>query len=225
MRQFILHPLFAPAFIILYVLLAVLYILIGGATDTDFINAFTSGAMEYITYAGYAVTACIALWFIRDFQTPKLRLSYAMYLFLLACAVLREMGAQHWIPSKDSTAFKIRFFTNPNNPIGEKILAASILALVIGVVLYLLIKYTKPLMRGFFKFHPICWTVASLGGIAVVSKFIDRFPSNYYKAVGTKLEPLTHAWSVLIEESSEATIPLMFAIAVIQWHLSCKKNY
>ncbi len=227
MRKLILSPLFAPAFILIYVGFFVFYIFAtGAASNTSEINAFTGGAMEFITYFGYTLTAVIVLAFIGDFDTPKQHLPYAMYLFLLACAVLREMGAQHWIPSQDTTAFKLRFFTNPNNPLEEKLLSASILIFVIGIVLYLLIKYTKPVIHGFFKFNPICWSVASLGGIAVISKTIDRFPGNWRKYTGDSLEPLTQAWSVLLEETSEATIPLIFAIAVIQWHLMLQnKNH
>lgn len=228
MRKLILSPLFAPIFILAYVGFFVFYMFATGATsNASAINAFTGGAMEFITYFGYTLTAVIVLAFIRDFDTPKLHLPYAMYLFLLGCAVLREMGAQHWIASKDTTAFKLRFFTNPNNPIEEKLLSAGILVFVIGIVLYLLIKYTKPVIQGFFKLNPICWSIASLGGVAIVSKTIDRFPGNFRKYTGESLEPLTQAWSVLLEETSEATIPLMFAIAVIQWHLMQrnKKDY
>ena len=228
MRKLILSPLFAPAFILTYVGFFVFYIFASNAnTDAYAIKAFTSGSMEFITYFGYTLTAVIVLALISDFDTPKLHLPYAMFLFLLAMAVLREMGAQHWIASQDTTAFKLRFFTNPNNPIEEKLFSASILIFVIGIVVYLLIKYTKPLISGFFKFNPVCWSVASLGGIAIVSKTIDRFPGNYRKYTGESLEPLIQAWSVLLEETSEATIPLMFAIAVIQWHLlqKNKKNY
>ena len=221
MRQIILNPLFAPFFILLYVGICAV-ICIGGSADC--LKAFTSGPMEVITYTGYAITAVIALLFYKDFQTPSLRTPYIMFLTLLGCAVLREMGAQHWIPSKDTTAFKLRFFSNPDNPISEKLLAGAILLAVIGIVVYLLIKYTPTLFKGFFKFNPICWTVASMGGIAIVSKFADRFPGNYRKTTGEALDALTQGWIVLFEESGEATIPLMFAIAVIQWHLMQKKR-
>lgn len=221
MKKMILSPFFAPIFIIIYVGFCIL-LCIGSSADC--LKAFTEGPMEIITYTGYALTAVVALMFYKDFKAPSLRVSYAMFLFLLACAVLREMGVQHWIPSKDTTAFKLRFFSNPDNPISEKILAGAILLTVVSIVIYLLVKYTPTLIKGFFKMHPICWTVASMGGITIVSKFADRFPSNYRKSVGESLDALTQGWIVLFEESSEATIPLMFAIGVIQWHLISHKK-
>ncbi len=216
MKKIVLHPLFAGAFITVYIGLFMIYCF---GHNAGFIKGFTDHVTEVTTYLGYAISACIVLGFYRDFNGPKLRYSYLAFLFLLVCAVLREMGIQHWIPSKDTTAFKLRFFTNPDNPVGEKIFAAIILCIVIGVVIWLLIKYTRPLIKGFFQFNPICWTVATMGGIGIVTKFADRFPGNYRKAVGESLDPTMQAWIVLFEETGEATLPLLFAIAVIQWHL------
>lgn len=221
MKKLLLHPLFASVFILLYVGIFALYCL---GESADFIKGFTGGGMEIITYTGYTLSAVIVLWFAKDFNTTKLLPSYIAFLFLLGCAVLREMGVQHWIPSKDTTAFKIRFFTNPNNPIGEKILAGVILLTVISVVVWLLVKYTPTLIKEFFKFNPICWTVAAMGGIGIVTKFADRFPGNYRKAVGESLDPLVQSWIVLFEESGESTLPMLFAIAVIQWHLIKKET-
>lgn len=216
-------PLLAPLFIILYIGLIFGYCALSGAGQyADFIFHFTDTKMEFLTYSGYALTFLIVLFFYKDFDTPERKKSYLMFLFLTFCAVLREMGIQHWLPSKDTTAFKLRFFTNPDNPISEKLLSAFILITVLGVVLYLLIKYLPFLIKGFFKLNTVCWTVCSLGGIGVLCKIADRFPSNYWKSTGTQLDPETHAWIELFEESSEATLPLLFAMAVIQWHFSRK---
>lgn len=215
MKQIILHPLFSCVFVAVYISLLMAFCL---GQDTAFINYFTDNITEVTTYAGYAVSAIIVLIFARDFNTKALRRSYVAFLFLLGCAALREMGVQHWIPSRDTTAFKLRFFSNPDNPIGEKIFAGLILLIVISVVVWLLIKYTPTLVKGFFKCNPICWTVATMGGIGIITKFADRFPGNYRKAVGESLEPFTQAWIVLFEEVGEATLPLLFAVAVIQWH-------
>lgn len=223
MKKLLLHPLFATGFIMMYIGVFALYCF---GENADFIKGFTSGGMEVITYTGYALSAVIVLAFAEDFNNNKWLPSYGAFLFLLGCAVLREMGIQHWIPSKDSTAFKLRFFTNPNNPIGEKLLSAAILLTVISVVIWLLVKYTRPVIKGFFNFNPVCWTIAAMGGIGIVTKFADRFPGNYRKSVGEALDPMVQSWIVLFEESGEATLPLLFAIAVIQWHLMKKdKTY
>lgn len=221
MKKLILHPLFAGLFILLYIGTFMSYCL---GQSAIFIHNFTDTVTEITTYIGYAISAVIVLIFAKDFATKKLFPSYIAFLFLLGCAVLREMGVQHWIPSQDTTAFKLRFFTNPNNPLGEKLFAGCILLVVIGIVVWLLIKYTPTLIKGFFKFNPICWTIASMAGIGIVTKFADRFPGNYRKSVGESLEPLTQSWIVLFEEVGEATLPLLFAIAVIQWHFVKNKK-
>ncbi|MGN1063371.1 MAG: hypothetical protein ACI4QM_03510, partial [Alphaproteobacteria bacterium] len=217
MSKIILSPLTAPIAIIFYIGLIFLYCALNvGAQPADFIFHFTENGMEVLTYSGYLVSFIIVLALYKDFQTSEFKGSYLLFLFLTFCAVLREMGVQHWIPSQDTTAFKLRFFTNPDNPIGEKLLSAFLLVTVAGVIIYLLVRYLPRLIKGFFAFNPICWTVCSLGGIGVLCKIADRFPSNYWKSTGEQLDINTHAWIELFEESSEATLPLLFAFAVIQ---------
>ena len=215
MKKIFLSPLFAPTFVLCYVGgLGLIYL----QQSADDIMHFTGGLMEILTYVGYFVATGIFLLSAKDFKTPEQRCDYLLFFFLLICAVLRESGVQHWIPSKDTTAFKIRFFTNPNNPLSEKLLAAFLLLLVASVVGYLLIKYFPRLMRGFFHFEPVCWTVCTLGGTGVTAKFFDRFPGNYADMVGTKMSENMIALFSFIEETSEGTLPLLAALALIQMH-------
>lgn len=219
MKKFVLNPLFAPFCVILYMGVFFLYCLNKTAQG---IFDFVDGPFDVITYGGYLGGGLMILCFYKDYKTPFQKRSYFLFLFLLVCAVLREAGIQHWIPSQDSTAFKIRFFTNPANPIGEKILSLFILATVCGVVVYLLIKYVPAIIRGFFKLNPVYWTVCTFGGMGIISKFADRFPSNYWKSTGVQLDPMVHAWVELFEETGEATLPLLFALGVVQFHLMQK---
>lgn len=215
MKKIFLSPLFAPFFVLFYVAGFGFVYLQQSAHE---IMDFTSGLMEIVTYVGYVISFAVMLFAARDFKTSEKQRDYCLFFFLLICAVLRESGIQHWIPSKDTTAFKIRFFTNPNNPLSEKLLAAFLLLLVAGTVGYLLIKYLPRLIRGFFHFETVCWTICTLGGTGVVAKFFDRFPSNYADMTGSRLSENIIALFSFIEETSEGTLPLLVAMALIQAH-------
>lgn len=184
----------------------------------------TEGAIETITYAMYGVALITMVIFGRDFINTPQQTSYILFLVLWLAALLREMGIQHALTSTDTTAIKLRFFTNPNNPLSEKIVTAILVLSVVGVILKLLIQYTPKIIRGFFNFNPVYWTICTFGGIGVVSKIADRFPSNYYKSTGTKLTESTEIWFKLIEEAGEACLPLLFALALWQYHNSLKKQ-
>lgn len=55
-----------------------------------------------------------------------------------------------------------RFFTNPNNPLHEKLITACLLLMVTGVVLYLLRNYLKPVLSGFTRFQLVDWSIVTL---------------------------------------------------------------
>ena len=150
--------------------------------------------------------------------------SYFALLFLWLSALLREAGIQHWLTDHDTTAIKLRFFTNPNNPLSEKIVAAVLVVVVLGTAVWLLCRYMPGLFRGFFALNPLAWTVATFGGVGIVSQFADRFPSNYFKATGVRLDDTVIYWFKAMEESGEATLPLLFALGFIQYHLLREQN-
>lgn len=219
MKSILLNPLLAPLCVLCYVTLLFLWNINQSASD---IFLFCDTVLEFTTYLSYGIGLLVALWFYKDFGR-HMRLPYLLFLFLLFCAALREMGIQHWLTSTDTTAFKIRFFTNPTNPLSEKILAASILATVGGVVLYLLIRFIPSIIKGFFKFNPLYWTICTFGGTGIVCKIADRIPGNYRKATGVSMDPYLHSLFELLEESTESLLILLFALAIIQYHVLQKK--
>ncbi len=217
MIKLICNPLLAPFLTVSFLLLCGI---IGIACSPTDVGGFyeNDGGLETITYAGYAVGFVTAVLFCKDYIKTSKQTSYGLFLFLWLTALLREMGAQHWLTSTDTTAIKLRFFTNPNNPLSEKIVAGTLVLLVVGIIIKLLIEYTPKIIRGFFQLNPLYWTICTFGTIGLVSKFMDRFPSNYYKATGEYLDALTNAWFKLFEEGGEATLPLLFALGFIQFH-------
>ena len=89
------------------------------------------GLTETLTYLFYGLGGGIVFMLYEDhLNTPRQKTYYYMC-FLWFCALLREMGVQHWLTTHDSTAIKIRFFTNPNNPLYEKVFTFILLLIVV----------------------------------------------------------------------------------------------
>ena len=216
MKKIILNPLTAPiltAFFLMYANIFSHWLYAVASLE------FFGNESEVLTYTLYAVGFITALMYYRDFWKTDKQTTYFALLFLFGVTLLREMGAQHWLTKHDTTAIKIRFFTNPNNPLYEKIIAGAIVVVVVGVALWLLIKYIKPMVKGFFSFKPLYWTIATFGGVGMVSQFCDRFPSNYYKATGERLDVIALDVLKLFEEGGESCLPLLFALGFVQYHL------
>lgn len=223
MQKVLLSPLFAPVATVLAVglCIALSWILHPG-NPTFFFGE--DGENEFMTYAGYGIGLIVALGYARDYLKTDRQASYFALLFLWLSALLREAGIQHWLTDHDTTAIKLRFFTNPNNPLSEKIVAAVLVVVVLGTAVWLLCRYMPGLFRGFFALNPLAWTVATFGGVGIVSQFADRFPSNYFKATGVRLDDTVIYWFKAVEESGEATLPLLFALGFIQYHLLREQN-
>ena len=182
--------------------------------------------LEYITYGLYAVAGLTAVSFWRDFIKTDKQSTWIVLMGLWLAAFLREMGIQHWLTRHDTTAIKLRFFTNPNNPLHEKIISCVLVLAVLGMAGWLLIKYFKQMIRGFFHLSPLYWSIATFGGMGLISQICDRFPSNYFKATGLRLDSDTTIWLKLFEEGGEACLPIIFALAFIQYHQMkrCRPN-
>ena len=184
------------------------------------------GATETLTYLFYGfgggVIFCLAKDFLGD---PSKKKSYFAIVFLYIVMILRDMGAQGWLTTHDTVITKIRFFTSPNNPMYEKVIAAAVMLFILGVFLYLVVKYFKPLVKGLIHFEPITWTNVTMFVWMVFTQVMDRFPAEYLKATGVMLdEPIRFVMKIL-EEGGESLLPLMIAIAFLQHHyINCKKE-
>lgn len=218
MKKYLLNPLFSPIFLCIF--LAGLFGLVYAFRAMGFVFEMEDNLyLESFTYVFYGIAIASAVSLQQDFWGTAQEKTYKTLLFLWFVVLLREMGLQHWLTTHDTTAIKIRFFTNPNNPIHEKIISALVIAAVVIVAGWLIFKYTKKIIVGFFKLNPMYWTICTFGGIGAVSQFCDRFPSNYRKATGTVIEEPWTTILKLLEEGGEATLPLLFTIAFVQYHL------
>lgn len=216
MKKLILSPLFAPIIAILLMLflgaLAVFY----RANGID--TFFDDGCFcDNLTYWLYTTLLISLLVFYKDFKGKHL--TWCVLVFLNIAAIFREAGIQHWLTTTDTTAIKLRFFTNPKNPLDEKIVAGCLVLLVVAAVLYLIFKYAPKIWRGFWKKETLYWSICSLCGMGVLCKVADRFHGNWVKYTGQALSEDAYFVSIMIEETSEATLPLIALIALVQWLL------
>ena len=78
---------------------------------------------------------------------------------------------------------------------------------------------------GLLKFETISWTTITLFVWTALTQIVDRIPAEYAKATGTALvEPLRFALKIF-EEGGESLLPLIIAIAFLQYHyIYCKKE-
>lgn len=170
------------------------------------------------------------IFLFNDFKKDRKLSDYFIYLFLTLAAFAREQGIQHWLASKDSTAIKIRFFTNPDNPLSEKIITVLLLALIVGSAAYVLVKYAKYYIPGFFKMDTLSWSIVTLGASGLFAKLIDRMPNgpiskwmNFGELYGEYLELYTYHIGVF-EETAEMLIPINAIIILWQYHLLRQGN-
>ena len=187
--------------------------------DASFMHDGCAG--DIWTYMMYVLAFISMIVCVKDFKGRYQ--DYILFLFLMLCALFREVGIQHMLTTTDTTAFKIHFFTNPNNPLWEKCRAAFLLVVVLGVAVLVVGKYFMKIWKGFWSKNPVYWTVCTLGAFGVLCKISDRLPSRYAAIVGKRMSEFEIYWYSIGEEGLEMCLPLLVAIAVWQYHFSQKK--
>ena len=183
------------------------------------------GATEVLTYLFYGFGGGIIFCCAKDFMSDNSKIkTFSALVFLYIIMILRDMGAQGWLTTHDTVITKIRFFTSPNNPLYEKIIAGAVMLFIVAVFLYAFIKHIKPYIKGLIKFEPIAWTTTTLFIWTIFTQIMDRFPAEFRKAVGTDLdEPIRFIMKIL-EEGGESLLPLLIAIAFLQFHYIYNKK-
>ena len=183
------------------------------------------GATEVLTYLFYGFGGGIIFCCAKDHmsESSKIR-NFAAIVFIYITMILRDMGAQGWLTTHDTVVTKIRFFTSPNNPLYEKIIAGFVMGFILLVFLYILLKNFKFLTKGLVKFEAIPWTSVTFFIWMILTQIIDRFPAEFFKATGVYLaEPIRFAMKIF-EEGGESLLPLLIAIMFLQYRaIYCKK--
>lgn len=222
MKKLFLSYLFTPiTFTLVWSLL--IFVVLAFFPEQKFIITQEGEIIEIFTNIGYILMLATMMYLAKDY-TDKIT-SWGVYLFLGMCAFLREAGIQHYLSKTDTTPFKSRFFLNPNNPWGEKVVFGLVLLVIFAALAYLAVKYSKFLITSFFKLNTVTWSTAVLCTVLVCAKFADRFPSNWRKAHGGIYLPQNQIeiWS-LLEESSEMFLPYLVILIMWQYHLIKNKK-
>ena len=224
LKKIFMHPLFAGGCVLLGMGLyfAICYALRAkyGPYDLD-----KSGATDALTYLFFGMAFSVLLCFYQDYMNTPRQSTYFGLIFLWVITLFREMGAQHWLAINDTTAIKINYFKNPNVPFYGKIISAVVILSVLSVIAFLFYKNFKKMIRGFFKFNPLYWTIATFGGWGLITQIADRFNSHYVKVTGERLSEPALFFVTIIEEGGESLLPLLFIVALIQFHLQLKENH
>lgn len=183
------------------------------------------GATEVLTYLFYGFGGGIIFCCAKDFMSDSSKIkTFSSIVFIYLIMILRDMGAQGWLTTHDTVVTKIRFFTSPNNPMYEKVIAGAVMLFIMAVFFYVLFKNIKPLCKGIKNFEPISWTTLVLFIWTPITQVIDRFPAEFLKATGVMLaEPIRFAMKIL-EEGGESLLPLLIAIAFLQYHFIYAKR-
>ena len=224
MKKLLTSPFFTPVFFTITWLLFMCVLFIFGHDNLAYILE-DHGPLEEITHFSYIPLFIVFALFAKFFLSNKeKRIDFILYCTLGITALLREMGVQHWLASKDTTAFKSRFFLSPNNPLSEKIIAGLILIVLAIILIYLAKKYAKHLIFSFFKMNPTSRSIATLCVFGVFGKFIDRFPANYKRSHGFPLPEQLQVNLKIIEETSETMLPWIAAFIIFQYWLSKRKQ-
>ncbi|MBP5344105.1 MAG: hypothetical protein J6Y85_03440 [Alphaproteobacteria bacterium] len=222
MKKLFLSPFFSIFFTIvcmaLYYGLSYVFRLKYGVFDIEEL-----GITDTLTTLFYGMAFGVVICLYKDFTTISEKRTYGALLFLWFFTLLREWGLQHWLAVNDTTAIKINYFKNAAVPLYAKVIAGCVIIGVCVVIGYLLFKHLKQMIIGFFKMVPMYWTIATFGALGVMTQLTDRFPALYRKSTGQMISESIKFPLKILEEGGESILPLLFAVAFVQYHL-CKKT-
>lgn len=119
------------------------------------------------------------------------------------------------------TPFKMRFLTNAGAPLGAKVIAVSYFALMFGVFAAMLAYFFPRLVKGFFRLHPVAWTMCFFGASGVMVQVFDRLPAWYRHSQGMSKASLADSFAAFctaFEEGGEMMIAAFALLAILQAH-------
>lgn len=119
------------------------------------------------------------------------------------------------------TPFKMRFLTGSGIPVGAKALALAYFVLFFGVFAALLAYFFPRLVKGFFRLHPVAWTMCFFGGSGVMVQVFDRLPAWYRHAKNLSKSDLADSFAAFctaFEEGGEMLIAAFALLAILQAH-------
>jgi hypothetical protein len=166
------------------------------------------------------------MWLLPPMRTGGYRtLLLADFSLLTFFAICRELdwhrllitvstlpGASHGTP------YKLKFLTNPNNPLADRLIVAACFTVVIILCTGTLLYFLRRLLKGLFNLHPVCWSMGFFGGTIILVQVFDRMPAVLHKDYGIKISDSFHALTTALEEGQELLLPLFIILAIVQAH-------
>lgn len=166
------------------------------------------------------------LWLVPPMRASRMRPFWlADFSLLTFFAICRELDWHKLLVTASGlpgatrgTPFKMKFLTNPNNPLADRIIVAACFAVVILLCAGTLLVFLRRLLSGLFKLHPVCWSMGFFGGTIILIQITDRMPSILRKDFGIRMSDSLHALTTALEEGQELLLPLFIVTAVLQAH-------
>ena len=166
------------------------------------------------------------LWFVPPMRPGWQRTFWqADFSLLTFFAICRELDwhkllvkASNLPGATHGTPFKMRFLTNPHNPLADRLIVLACFAVLISVCAGTLLYFLPRLLKGLFRLHPVCWSVGFFGGTIILIQIVDRLPAVLRNNYGIRISDSLHALTTALEEGQELLLPLFLVLAVLQAH-------
>ena len=167
------------------------------------------GFYESLSVVGYLLCIAALIWTLRG---AVLRVWYLPV--VLAVMAARELDLDKSLFTRG--LFKARQYTGADVPLGERLVAALILAMIICAILLMLWRHVRPFLAALFQGR--AWAGAVLLGIGftVLYKLLDGIVRKL-APLGIEISADAERTAFVVEEIGELGIPVMFLAAILLW--------
>jgi hypothetical protein len=167
------------------------------------------GFYESLSVVGYLLCIAALIWTLRS---AVLRVWYLP--LVLAVMAARELDLDKSLFTRG--LFKARQYTGDDVPLGERLVAALILAIIICAILLMLWRHLRPFIAALFQGR--AWAGAVLLGIGftVLYKLLDGI-ARKLAPLGIEISADAERTAFVVEEIGELGIPVMFLAAILLW--------
>lgn len=128
------------------------------------------------------------------------------------------IAPSHVLGATTGTPFKLKFLTNSNNPLMDRLVVAACFVAAIALCGGTLAYYWRRLLKGLFRMHPVCWSIAFMGGTAILCQIADRLPATLRHSFSIQLSPRLFSLASVMEEGQEPLLALFAILAILQAH-------
>ena len=168
-----------------------------------------TGVIEVATAVMYVILIAMILFFAQPGWSVG-KYWYALMAGLLLC---RELDFDKMFTTLG--IFKGRFYTSPDVPAVEKVVAIVVVLAIAGAVMFTFVKSRKILFEGIVKMDPIHMGILVAFCLAVISKLVlDGLPRKLEK-IGVAGSDYLIAHHGKVEEVLELGIPMALIIATL----------